>query len=119
MKCVCNNPLLLTPDGASVSSYSIKPFTDFDSFLSCSRLTLLSVGSGRRPVCFPVLLRAVAVLDPSIWTSLIFFPAALVQIRQPFFFFFNFALNIVCALRNVFNISLHTTAHFDKTCKDW
>lgn len=116
MKCVCNNPLLLTPDGASVSSYSVKPFIDFDSFLSCSRLTLLAVGSGRAPFCFLVLPCAVAVLEPSI-QGLFLFPAALVKIRQPGDFFLNFALDFVCALRNVSSISLYTTAHFHKTCK--
>lgn len=95
MKCVCNNPLLLTPDGASVSSYSVKPFIDFDSFLSCSRLTLLAVGSGRAPFCFLVLPCAVAVLELSI-QGLLLFPAALVKIRQPGDFFLNFALDFVC-----------------------
>lgn len=49
MKSVCNNPLLLTPDGASVSFYSIKSFIDFDSSLlqqanaSCCRLWMCTL----------------------------------------------------------------------------
>lgn len=94
MKRVCSSPVLLTPDGASVSSYSIKPLRDFESFLSCDRLLLLAVGSGRAPFCFFVLPRAVAVLEPSM-QGLLLFPAALVKIRQPVFFFLNFALDFV------------------------
>lgn len=89
--------LLLTPDGTSVSSFSIKPFTDFDSFLSCSRLTLFAVGSGRAPFCFPVLLCAVVVLDPSI-QGLLLFPASLVKIKKTRFFFLTLPLTLFVLL---------------------
>lgn len=88
---------LLTPDGASVSSYSVKPFTDFDSFFSCSRLTLLAVGSGRAPFCFPVLLCAFVVLDPSI-QGLLLFPASLVKIKKTRVFFLTLPLTLFVLL---------------------
>lgn len=99
MKCVCNNPLLLNPDGASVSSYSIKPFIDFDSFLSWSRLTLPAVGSGCAPFW-------------AFYPRIALVPCRCSEDQTTWVFFPNFTFDFACALRNVCSISLCTTAHF-------
>lgn len=94
--------------------YSIKPFPDFEPFLSCSRLMLLAVGFGHAPFCFLVLPCAIAVLDPSIQGLLL----DLWWRSGNLGFFLNFALDFVCALRNVSNSPLYTIAHLHTTSKD-
>lgn len=117
MRCVCNNLLFLTSDGASILSYSIKPFTEFDSFLSCSWLTnqlllhttdvhpLVSMSSHVLLVSHTLPSRCCFCFLTLCW------PVCLLV-------FLNFVLDFVWVLRNVSNISLSTTAPFLKICKD-
>lgn len=114
MKCVCNNLLLLTLYGASISSYSIKPFTEFDSFLSCSRLSFLAA-------CYTHPLISISshmLLVSQTLPSRCCFCFLTLYWHACLFVFLNFVLNFVCILRNISNISLSTTASFLKICED-
>lgn len=93
MKCVCNNPSLLTPDGASVSSYSIKSSIDFDSSLlqqanaSCCRLWMCTLLFPCPPMCCCCFCLVIALV-----------PSTLVKIKQPIYFFLTLLLTLFVPL---------------------
>lgn len=93
MKSVCNNPLLLTPDGASVSSYSIKSFIDFDSSLlqqanaSYCRLWMCTLLFLCPSICCCYFCVVIALV-----------PSTLVKIKQPINFFLTTLLTLFVPL---------------------